>query len=177
MKTEKIIICGPSGSGKDFLQRLLLKKDLRFQSKITTRPQRKHESEGVEYFFKTNEQFDEMLRHGEIFTYQTFMINDKKWHYAISKSNFESNQLFIMTPHEINQIPTETRKKCFVVYLDIDKEIRKSRVLRRQDMNDSVTRRFAADDIDFEGFSDYDMRVTESDFDDDTAELIYSLMT
>jgi guanylate kinase len=173
MKTEKLIICGPSGSGKDFLQRELVKKGLKFNPKITTRPKRKFEIEGQDYFFINNSEFHKMKELGEIFTYQSFKIVDQIWHYAISTDNFNTNQLFIMTPHEINQISKEVRKNCFVVYLDIDRQIRKARVCRREDMNDSVERRFAADDIDFEGFSDYDMKVTDSEFD---VELIYDLM-
>lgn len=173
MKSEKLIICGPSGSGKDFLQRELIKKGLSFSPKITTRPKRKFEVEGQDYFFTTNEDFEKMKNNGNIFTYQSFKIGEDIWHYAISLENFEKKQLFIMTPHEINQISTELRKKCFIVYLDIDREIRKSRVCRREDMNDSVERRFAADDIDFDGFSDYDMKVTDPEFD---VEVIYDLM-
>lgn len=173
MKREKLIICGPSGSGKDFLQRELIKKELNFTPKITTRPKRKNEKEGIDYFFITNEEFESMKSKDLIFTFQSFKISDNVWHYAISIENFQKNQLFIMTPHEINQISEEIRKDCFVVFLDIDREIRKSRVLRRQDMNDSVIRRFAADDIDFEGFTDYDLRITDPEFD---VELIHDLM-
>ncbi len=173
MKTEKLIICGPSGSGKDFLQRELFKKGLLYSPKITTRPKRKFEVDGQDYYFMTNDDFDKIKNDGGIFTYQSFKIGEEVWYYAITSENFDKNQLFIMTPHEINQISTESRKKCFIVYLDIDRQIRKNRVCRREDMNDSVERRFAADDIDFDGFADYDMRVTDPEFD---VEVIYDLM-
>lgn len=173
MKSEKLIICGPSGSGKDFLQRALIKKGLSFSPKITTRPKRKFEIDGEDYFFIDDDQYNEMKNNGEIFTSQSFQIEDKVWHYAITLDNYNKNQLFIMTPHEINQISEESRKSCFIVYLDVDRQIRKNRVCRREDMNDSVERRFAADDIDFDGFSDYDMRVTDPEFD---VEVIYDLM-
>jgi dephospho-CoA kinase len=81
-----------------------------------------------------------------------------------------------MTPGELLMIDDETRKKCFVVYLDIDREIREHRVLKRKDMNDSVKRRMDADDIDFAEFDkdgDYDLRVTDEDFNaDDVWELM-----
>ena len=71
------------------------------------------------------------------------------WHYGLSKSEFNKAQAFIMTPGEIKQIDEVTRKGCFVVYLDIDRSVRESRISGRNDNNDSVKRRLDADEIDF----------------------------
>ena len=79
-----------------------------------------------------------------------------------------------MTPFEISQLSETERKKCFIVYLCIDEQIRIERVQRRKDMNDSISRRFLADRKDFEDFSDYDMKVTDHEFDVD---VIYDLMS
>ena len=65
------------------------------------------------------------------------------------------------------------RKGCFVVYLDIDRDIRESRLLGRQDKNDSITRRLDADDIDFGSFKDYDLKITDPEF---LADDVYDLM-
>lgn len=173
MKNEKLIIVGKSGSGKDFLQRELIKKGLNFEPKVTTRPIRSGELEGREYKFMTNQDFSEIVKQDQVFTKQSFQIENEIWHYAITKSNFEKNNVFIMTPHEIAQLDSETRKICFIVYLDIDEEIRRKRVIRRKDMNDSVNRRFKADSEDFESFVDYDMKITDAEFE---VEVIYDLM-
>ena len=69
-----------------------------------------------------------------------------------------------MTPGDLSQIDSETRKKCFVVYLDIDRNIRESRILKRNDNNDSVIRRLDADEIDFQNFRDYDLKLTDPEF-------------
>lgn len=174
IKNEKIIIVGHSGSGKDFLQRELIKKGLRFQPKLTTRPKRSGETDGVEYFFITNNEFESLLKDNSVLTYQSFEIGDDIWHYAITNENFENNQIFIMTPFEISKLSEADRKKCFVVYLCIDENIRIERVQKRKDMNDSIARRFQADRKDFENFTDYDMKVTDHEFD---AEIIYDLMS
>ena len=78
-----------------------------------------------------------------------------------------------MTPGEISQIDEITRKGCFVVYLDIDRSIREKRIIKRNDNNDSVIRRLDADDLDFLGFKDYDLKITDPEFD---VESIISLM-
>jgi dephospho-CoA kinase len=81
-----------------------------------------------------------------------------------------------MTPAELLMIDDETRKGCFVVYLDIDRDIREQRILRRRDMNDSIQRRMNSDDEDFKDFrknGDYDLRVTDEDF---NADDVWALM-
>jgi len=173
MKKEKLIICGPSGSGKDYLQRAMAEMGVSFAPKVTTRPMRQGEQQGREYDFVTDEAFAAMLAAGEVKTMQSFSIGDKVWHYAITWKNFRDNQLFIMTPAEISQLTPDERKWCFVVYLSIDEQVRLARVTKREDQNDSVARRFLADRADFDGFSDYDMKVTDPELD---PEIIYDLM-
>ncbi|WP_339107234.1 guanylate kinase [Thioclava sp. GXIMD4216] len=70
-----IILSSPSGAGKSTLARRLMSWDptLSFSVSATTREPRPGEREGVEYFFKTHEEFDhmvaqdEMLEHARVF--------------------------------------------------------------------------------------------------------------
>jgi len=177
-KHEKLIVLGKSGSGKDFLMRKIVKKDLIGCIKATTRPQRKHEIQWVTYEFVADWTFKERIENDEFLCYQTFNVtpedrDPETWYYGITKAEFERAQVFIMTPGEFSCIDTETRKNCFVVYLDIDRDIREDRILKRADKNDSVKRRLDADEEDFKDFGDYDLRVTDPDF---TAEDVYDLM-
>jgi guanylate kinase len=169
-KTEKLLICGHSGSGKDFLLRQLKEKGLKASIKVTTRPKRKNEIEGVNYYFKTLNQFESL----DLLVSQDF-FNDKGelWKYGILKEDFNNSQAFILTPGEVRQLTPEVRKNCFVVFLDIDRSIRESRISNRQDQNDSIKRRLDADEIDFKNFTDYDLKITDPEFDVDS---ILSLM-
>ena len=169
-KTEKLLICGHSGSGKDFLLRQLKEKGLKASTKVTTRPKRKNEVEGVNYYFKTLNQFESL----DLLVSQDF-YNDKGelWKYGILKEDFNNSQAFILTPGEVRQLTPEVRKKCFVVFLDIERSIRESRISNRQDHNDSIKRRLDADEIDFKDFKDYDLKITDPEFDVDS---ILSLM-
>lgn len=171
MKNEKLIIVGKSGSGKDYLRRKLIEKELRYQPKITTRPKRKLETD--EYEFLTNEDFQNMVKSNLIKVNQSFIINENIWNYAISNDNWNNNQIFIMTPNELNQLSKEDRNSSFVVYLDIDYETRLSRLNRRNDISDSIKRRLDADEEDFRNFSDYDLKIGYEDYDID---MIYDLM-
>jgi guanylate kinase len=169
-KTEKLLICGHSGSGKDFLLRQLKEKGLKASIKVTTRPKRKNEIEGVNYYFKTLNQFESL----DLLVSQDF-FNDKGelWKYGILKEDFNNSQAFILTPGEVRQLTPEVRKNCFVVFLDIERSIRESRISNRQDQNDSIKRRLDADEIDFKNFTDYDLKITDPEFDVDS---ILSLM-
>lgn len=145
---------------------------------MTTRPQRKHEIQWVTYEFVADWTFKEKIDNDEFLVYQTFEVtpegkDPETWYYGITKEEFEKSQVFIMTPGEFENITPEVRKGCFVVYLDIDRDIRESRILGRQDKNDSVTRRLDADEIDFQNFKDYDLRITDPEFE---AEDVYDLM-
>lgn len=169
-KTEKIIICGHSGSGKDFLLRQLKDKGLKTSIKVTTRPKRQNETEAVNYYFKSLDEFKNL----DLIVNQDF-YNDKGelWKYGILKEDFSNSQAFILTPGEINQLSSDVRKGCFVVFLDIDRNIRESRISNRKDHNDSIKRRLDADEIDFKDFKDYDLKITDPEFDVDS---ILSLM-
>jgi guanylate kinase len=62
-----VVITGPSGVGKDtVLGRLkVLKRPYHFAVTATTRPPRPEETDGVDYLFLSDRQYDDMLAHGE----------------------------------------------------------------------------------------------------------------
>lgn len=177
-KSEKLIILGHSGSGKDYLMRKLVEKGLTGCLKMTTRPMRINEVQDVTYNFVDFETFNEKLNQNNLICYQQFKVTplDKDpeiWYYGISKQEFEKSQVVILTPGELSQIDPEIRKTCFVVYLDIDREIRESRLIVREDNNDSIKRRLDADEKDFLNFNNFDLKITDPEFDVD---MILSLM-
>ena len=177
-KREKVILLGKSGSGKDYLLRKLTEKGLKPGVKWTTRPPRKYEIQGLTYNYVDSEIFIKSIESDEFLCYQTFLVtpegkDPENWYYGLTKEEFNSSQAFIMTPGEFEKLTPELRKGCFIVYLDIDRETRRRRISGRGDKNDSVERRLDADEDDFLTFSDYDLRVTDSEFDADD---IYGLM-
>jgi len=168
-KSEKLIILGKSGSGKDFLMRKLVEEGLKGCLKMTTRPQRSNEIQNMTYSFVDHSIFENNLKNNNFICYQEFKVTPlnklpEVWYYGITKEEFNNSQVFIMTPGELNQIDSETRKKCFVVYLDIDRQVRENRIIRRNDSNDSVMRRLNSDELDFQNFRDYDLKLTDPEF-------------
>lgn len=172
-KLEKCVILGPSCSGKDFLVRELTKSEFKPLVKLTTRPQRKGEVEGINYYFTTEDKINELDRAGELLTRETFKVWPKNrpeeiWTYAITLNEFLSSQVMILTPSELKKIRnSDIKQDLFVVYLDIDENVRRERLSLRNDDNDSISRRIQSDYLDFEKFSDYDLKISDPDFEAD----------
>ena len=61
-----LIISGPSGVGKGTVCRALMERNdnMRFSVSCTTRPPRPGEVDGLHYFFKTREEFEQMVKEG-----------------------------------------------------------------------------------------------------------------
>lgn len=76
MKKQKgklIIISAPSGSGKSTIIGRIMQDEtlkLAFSVSATTRPRRGQEVDGVEYYFKTLEEFKRMIQDDELVEYQ-----------------------------------------------------------------------------------------------------------
>ena len=72
-----VILSGFAGSGKGTIIGELLDKydDYALSVSATTRSPREGEVEGVHYFFKTREQFEEMIAKGELLEYAEYVGN------------------------------------------------------------------------------------------------------
>jgi guanylate kinase len=68
------VVTGTSGAGKGTLERALLSHipELELAVSATTRERREEEQDGREYWFITDEEFDERLREGEFLEYVEF---------------------------------------------------------------------------------------------------------
>ena len=68
------VISGPSGSGKGTIVKMVRERcpEIGLAVSATTRAMRPGETEGVEYYFKTREQFEEMAARGEFLEYAPY---------------------------------------------------------------------------------------------------------
>ena len=74
---QLIVISGPAGTGKGTVVKELIKRNenLRLSVSATTRSPRPGETNGVEYFFKTREEFESMISAGEFIEYTEYNGN------------------------------------------------------------------------------------------------------
>lgn len=68
-----LVLAAPSGAGKSSIARALIASDaearLSHSVSVTTRAPRPGEAEGVDYFFRTDAEFEEMVRRNEMLEY------------------------------------------------------------------------------------------------------------
>ena len=65
------VVSGPSGAGKGTICKELLKnnENIKLSVSATTRAPREGEKEGVNYYYKTHEEFKKMIEEGDLFEY------------------------------------------------------------------------------------------------------------
>ncbi len=76
-KNNLIIFTGPSGVGKGTIVKQVFSdlKKIEFSISCTTRGIRPGEVDGVNYFFKTKEEFEEMIKNDELLEWAEFVGN------------------------------------------------------------------------------------------------------
>ncbi|OPZ92642.1 MAG: Guanylate kinase [Firmicutes bacterium ADurb.Bin419] len=72
-----VVVSGPSGTGKGTLLSNLKEKEnnIRFSVSATTRNPRNGEVDGINYFFKTHEEFDTMIKNNELVEWVKYCDN------------------------------------------------------------------------------------------------------
>jgi len=157
---KRVILCGHAASGKDYLRKRFERRGYRYALSYTTRPPRENETPGTDYRFVTETQAQEMIHNGEFYEWVRF--ND--WIYGTTREQFKTKDLFIMTPRGLQHLLPEDRAESLVIFVDIPESVRRARLQHREMPGDTADRRMEADRLDFLNFTDYDIRITNSDF-------------
>lgn len=73
-----IVLSGPSGVGKGTVRKAIFERDdneFQYSVSMTTRPKREGEVEGIDYYFRTKEEFEAMIEAGEMLEYAEYVGN------------------------------------------------------------------------------------------------------
>lgn len=155
----RVILVGAAASGKDFIRQVLSKRGFYHAVSYTTRPPRPGEIEGKDYHFLNVQEFEKRIAEG--FWYEYVLFNG--WYYGTSKEQMATCDTFIMTPSGIKKLDPNDRENSFIIFLDIPEEIRRERLKMRVMPSDSLERRIEADRKDFDNFTDFDLRIINSE--------------
>lgn len=157
------VIMGKSSSGKDTVFSELCKnKELGLKTVVmyTTRPMRKGETEGKEYFFTDESRVKEFEKNGKIIELREYSTVYGIWKYftaddgQIDMSGNE-NYLIIGTLEAYEKFAGYYGKdKVYPIYIEIDDGIRIRRALEREERQEipkyaEMCRRYLADGEDF----------------------------
>ncbi len=155
-------LMGKSASGKDTIfKRILEKKRVPLTTVVpgTTRPIRDGEKEGVEYYFYTHEEFEELNKAGKVIEYRQYHTVHGLWTYFTADDGQikldENNYILIGTLEAYLALREHFGAEIVVpLYIDLDDGERLQRALTRERQANNqkyaeMCRRFLADQEDF----------------------------
>ena len=152
-----ILIVGASGSGKSTLEKKLLElapDQYHKAISATTRPARKGEVDGVDYFFKQKEGEDRGLPvFDESEMLESVEFAGNKYGLPLDQVHETKDTLVVVEPNGVVQIKNFIKEnnldiKVFTIYMDIPLKVRvENMVNARGDDKEAVEARLAADTI------------------------------
>lgn len=152
-----IVLLGASATGKDTVAKHISEKyNIPMAISYTTRPMRSNETQGVEYYFISDDEMHEKFKNGEVIEHTSYYIQseDVSYTYANVVEEFEKGDyvLTILNPHGLYQFNKSQYKDNLVsIMLNCDDRVRLVRSLNRdENVNvNEVLDRFRRDELDF----------------------------
>ena len=139
MNRNVTILCGASSCGKDYILNYL-KLIFGFVPLVshTTRIKRPNETNGIDYYFVSNDEFKQMLEGDRFIEYRTYntLVNNIPaiWYYGLSKCPLDSDKQHVVIldiQGTIDFIDWYGKEYCNVVLIKCDDEIRRERAKLR----------------------------------------------
>lgn len=148
-----IVVIGESGSGKSTLVKNFVEKHSDYKKIITytTRPKRENEIDGVDYYFITQEKFQELIDANFFVEYNAY----RDWFYgtALNDCRDDDKTIAILTPagyRALKRASIDAKS----VYLYVDRRSRLINLLNRGDNIEEAYRRNLSDLGQFDGLID-----------------------
>lgn len=175
-----IVVSGPAGVGKGTIVRSMMENDPKFVLSIsaTSRIPRTNEIEGINYYFKTREQFEEMIKNDELIEWVEYCGN----YYGTPKdlvcSEIEKGKIVIL---EIEVDGALNVKRlfpdcvlCFIIPPDFS-ELEKRLRGRGTDTEESIIKRLGRAKDEFKYIENYDYLVLNDSI-ENAAQRIFSIV-
>lgn len=158
-----IVLSGPSGVGKGTVRKAIFESsdnDFQYSISMTTRNMRPGEEEGVDYFFRTKEEFEALIEAGEMLEYAEYVGN----YYGTPLSYVEEtlakgNDVFLeIEVQGARQVKEKVPDGVFIFLTPPDLEELRSRIVNRgTDHADVIDQRMkvAKEEIEMMALYDY----------------------
>lgn len=174
-----LLLMGKTCAGKDTIQRILISKyGMKNVISYTTRPMRVGETNGVQYWFITEEEFLRKVKEGffaEIITYTD--KNGNTIYYGGAKEDFSDEKVMIVNVDGLNQIREFDDINSVAFYLNVSDEVIRQRLIERGDDVETAKSRVEQDN---DMFSEIESKVeyvlnNENVIPEKMAEKIYNM--
>ena len=168
-----IILCGASASGKTVTALELQRKyGLSKAITTTTRAKRVGETDGVEYFFISKEEFKKRLDEKRFV--ESSLYNDN--YYGCGIDQVADDKVVVLDPNGLHSFKKLKNKNIVTFLLIADEQTRRERMISRGDKEENIKQRIINDVNDFapERIGDVDFVIkTNNQSIEETADLIY----
>lgn len=137
-----IVIAGASASGKTEVAKLLAKKyGICKIITTTTRPMRKNEVNGRDYFFVSKEEFERKIAAGEFVEFTIYNGN----FYGSTKDQIGNDKCVVIDPAGLKSYIALKNDSIVTFFLEADEQTRKKRMEMRGDDREKITSRIKND--------------------------------
>lgn len=155
-----IVLSAKSASGKDTIMKQLVEEEWFLPCvSHTTRPMRKGETEGREYYFINNNTFEDKMINGDFVEVREYNTVYGVWRYGIDRHRLnellnKGNVIMILDIDGLTKFyNSEYGDRIISFYIDVDLKTRIQRSLDREDVTipilEECVRRAKADEEDF----------------------------
>ena len=150
---KKTILCivGRTGSGKNYIsERLSTILDYPLVVSHTTRPKRDNETNGVEHWFDSKEEFDDLMQNNTVIAYTKI----GEYEYCALLEDIGDNAIYIIDPHGIEYLKQNFKNQINlkIIYMYCDEYIRRARASTRSDFKTKWEQRNKDEDAQFTEF-------------------------
>jgi guanylate kinase len=165
VKNKLFILVGKSGSGKSTIESKIDK--IGVAKKVissTTRNTRSNEKNGLDYYFISEEEFQEKLERGLFAEHSEYPTVNGMAKYGMQMKDIklnEGNNICVVNPDGMTQVLDNLGKEnCITIYIERDDRERVCSTLLRDKSKDfgkvleEATRRYKSDEIDFAEMKD-----------------------
>lgn len=141
-----IILIGPSASGKTEIAKTLI-KNFNYKKFVTTttRSIRIGEINNVDYHFVSIDEFKNKIENDQFIEYTQYNGN----YYGSTKDEISDDKIIILEPNGFLKFKNLSLKTMVSFFVECPKDVRKERMIERQDKEEDIKRRLNNDDFIF----------------------------
>lgn len=148
MNTKPIVLVGKMASGKTTIAKILETYGFLRIITCTTRPMRKGEIEGTDYYFMSDEKFLNLMQKNMFAETTDYDAKFGHVYYGSFKDSYKNNTVIVLNPKGVSFL-IKNNIKINSFYLDVPEDILRQRAINRGDDINEIDRRLKKDNDDF----------------------------